>query len=93
MYENDQVANAFKADHAKADRATEVLTLTGHVEIHSNTQHVTMTCDKVEWLKGENLVKATGNVKMFGNFGNVGVAEELWARPELKEFGTPDVFK
>jgi hypothetical protein len=93
MYHKGQVSNTFGADYANADRNTRLLTLTGHVQLISKADQIVLTCDKVEWLVKEKIVKATGHVKAVGNFGSVGVADELWATPDLKVIATPDSFK
>lgn len=93
FYKNGKVASTFQADHAQADKETQVLTLRDHVTVVSKTQATTMACDKLEWHAGEKIVKAYGNIRMVGKFGTLKGLEELWSRSDLTYFSTPSMFK
>ncbi|HVT11612.1 MAG TPA: LPS export ABC transporter periplasmic protein LptC [Fimbriimonadaceae bacterium] len=93
FYEKGTPASTFRADHAKADRATDTLTLTGHVTVVSKTQDATLTCDKVEWRNKEQIVKAFGHIEIRGGNGIISGLDELWATPKLDYISTPGMYK
>ncbi len=97
FYEKSKLASTFQAEHAKADRDTDTLTLTGHVTVISKAYNATLTCDKVEWRNKEKIVKAFGNIQIHGEMrgenGTFSGLDELWATPALDYFATPGMFK
>jgi hypothetical protein len=105
MYNKGQIANTFKADHARAERATDILTLTDHVQLDTKEtvsesggplreiRKATLTCDKLEWHGKEKYVVATGNVKVLGTYGALTGLNEVWATPDLKTIASPSMFK
>jgi len=92
-YERGQVASTFKADHASANRAEQILTLTGHVRAYSESQRTTIACDKLEWHAKDQIVKAFGHIEVRGKFAILSGLDEVWATPELNYFASPAMFK
>jgi hypothetical protein len=93
FYDKGEVASTFKGDTAKADRAKAVLEVSGNIQVASKLHGASMTCDRVVWSEQDKTIKAFGHVKIFGNFGSMGTADEIWTTPDLNVFATPDMFK
>jgi lipopolysaccharide assembly outer membrane protein LptD (OstA) len=97
MFDQDSdvplVANTFRGDHAVALKETQALVVTGNITMISKEQGVTINCDKVEWLAKEKIVKASGNVRIHGTYGEMSGLNEVWASPDFKHVATPGMFK
>jgi hypothetical protein len=87
-------ASTFDAANGIADKSKGDIDVSGDVVVVSKTRDATLRCDKVHYSsKGEQIVRATGNVSVEGKWGTVGGLKEVWATPDLKVFGTPDLFQ
>lgn len=93
FYEKSQIASYVTAEHAKAEKDTGLLTLTGHVTVVSKTHDATLRCDKVEWDDKDKIVKAFGNVQLIGTQGTLTGLNEVWASPKLDYFSTPAMYR
>ncbi len=81
VYEKGQEAGEFFADRAEADQAVDRLILDGGIKILSDKS--TMTAKKVEWLAGNEVFKASGDVLLDGPDGLVGPVDVLFVSPKL----------
>jgi hypothetical protein len=87
-------ASRFQSLTAKSDKESGDINVDGQVVVISIAHNTTMRCDHIYYAsKGEQIVKATGNVSVDGQWGTVGGLKEVWATPDLKTFGTPDLFQ
>lgn len=95
FYEKDQPMGTFQGDSGFGDQTKQVLLLKGKVRIVSNDPKLkaTLYADEVRYDAHEKIVKATGNVRVESQMGTLSPMKELWATPDLKTFGTPDMFK
>ena len=92
--QDGKAASTFQSQTGSADKSTGDIDVNGQVVVVSFTHNATMHCDHVHYqTKGNQIVQATGNVRVDGEFGNVTGLQEVWATPDLKVFGTPDLFK
>ena len=92
--QDGKAASTFHSETGAADKASGDIDINGQVVVVSLTHKATMHCDHVHYhTKGNQIVQATGNVRVDGEFGNVTGLQEVWATPDLKVFGTPDLFK
>jgi hypothetical protein len=94
LYENSVPSSTFRASRALADKASAELKLDQNVVITSRQGSTTLRSDSITWAsKGEELIKAAGDVSLKGEWGEVTGLQQAWATPDLKAFGTPDIFK
>lgn len=93
FYEKSQIASYVKSEHAKAERESGLLTLSGNVTVVSRTHDATLRCDKVEWDDKDKIVKAFGNVQILGTQGTLSGLNEVWASPKLDYFSTPSMYR
>lgn len=95
MYAKGKPVNSFRADRAKADRKTQILSAEGEVLVFSKEFAAKLACQRLEWDAKKNVVKAMGGVVLTGTNGQgaVGPVPELWATPDLHLVATPDMFK
>ena len=93
VFEKNVPAGEFFADHAEADRAVDRLVLEGNIRIVSESfdkvtklrEISTMTAKKVEWLAGNEVFKASGDVYIDGPNGAVGPVDVLFVSAKLKK--------
>ncbi len=90
--QNGAPASDYSADGAFADKEKGVLALVGHVKLVSKKPAATLTCERVEYHSDQKLIKAKGNVRVEGPWGSA-AGNEVWATPDLKQIGTPDMFR
>ena len=83
VFEKNQPAGEFFADHAEADRAVDRLILEGGIKIKSGKS--IMTAKKVEWLAGNEVFKASGEVFLEGPDGSIGPVDVLFASAKLNK--------
>ena len=94
LYKENKQVSTFRSDKGDADNESGVLNLNGRVTVFSIPNRATLRCDKLHYTsKGKPLIQATGNVEVDGAFGTVRGLQEVWATPDLKTFGTPDLFQ
>lgn len=87
-------ASKFQSQTGTADKTSGDIDVNGQVVVVSLTHNATLRCDHVHYKsKGNEIVQATGNVRVDGEWGTVTGLQEVWATPDLKVFGTPDLFK
>jgi hypothetical protein len=92
--QNGKEASTFSAGTGISNKATGDMDANGQVVVVSLTRDATLHCDHVHYAsKGKEIVKATGHVRVEGKWGEVSGLNELWATPDLKVFGTPDLFQ
>lgn len=95
IYEKDKPVGTFQGDSGFADQTKQVLLLKGKVRIVSNDPKLkaTLYADEVRYDARDKIVRAIGNVRVESDLGTLSPVKELWATPDLKTFGTPDMFK
>ena len=87
-------ASTFTSATGTADKKKGDIDVDGQVMVVSLTQDSTLRCDHIHYAsKGKQIVQATGNVRVDGKWGTVSGLQEVWATPDLKVFGTPDLFQ
>lgn len=82
----------FSADRAIATKTGKTLRLEGNVRLVSRDPKASLRCDSVVWRPDLNRVEAKGNVRVDLPPWEMGVLPEVWARPDLSEAATPDMF-
>jgi hypothetical protein len=93
MFKKERAASKFSAASGEAHRESGDLALTGDVVVHSTSNSSTLRCDHVHYSsKGKQLITATGRVRLQGHWGAVSGLATVIATPDLKTFGTPDLF-
>jgi hypothetical protein len=94
LFQKLQEASQFRASNGTSDQTGGLLTMSGHVILTSLVNKASLRCDRVQYSsKGQRIVKATGNVQVQGEWGTVSGLQEVWSTPDLKTFGTPDLFQ
>ena len=94
LYQKMQEASQFQAESGSSDQINGLLTMSGHVVLRSLLNNAVLRCDHVEYSsKGQRIVKASGHVQVQGEWGTVSGLQEVWSTPDLKTFGTPDLFR
>lgn len=87
-------ASNFQSATGTADKGKGDIDVDGQVVVVSLTDKATLRCDHIHYAsKGQQIVQATGNVRVDGEWGTVSGLQEVWATPDLKVFGTPDLFQ
>ncbi|MEZ0326108.1 MAG: LPS export ABC transporter periplasmic protein LptC [Fimbriimonas sp.] len=92
IYKAEKVVSTFVSDESTVDKNNEVLVLDGHAKVISKEMKTTMTCDKIRYDAGKQLIRALGNVRIAGPSGTVSGLQEIWTTPDLKVVATPDMF-
>lgn len=109
LYLKDAVASRFKALKGTADQESRELELLGNVSVTSEGESepdlsdkkkteelprdTKLTAQKVRWLEDKGLIEASGGVMVTSPDYKIGPYGKLWATPDLKDIGTPDMFK
>ncbi len=93
LFSKGRSASRFEAGQGDADQATNKLDLSGKVSVSSDQEHARLSAEKVSWLQGPEVIEASGSVYLRTDDYIVGPFEKLWATPDLKLTGTPDMFK
>ncbi len=94
LFQKQQEASQFQSQTGSSDQNLGVLKMSGRVVLRSLPNNAILRCDHVEYSsKGDRIVKASGNVQVQGEWGTVSGLQEVWSTPDLKTFGTPDVFQ
>jgi hypothetical protein len=90
--ETGKVASTFQGQDGQADKAQDVLRLSGQVKIVSKEHKASLFCDKVEYQPGRNLIRAVGNVRIESESGILNAGQEVLATSDLKRVATPNLF-
>ncbi|RYG24706.1 hypothetical protein EON82_09780 [bacterium] len=91
LYSNGKKSSDYQADRGDADKDKKRLTMTGDVTLRSADGKGTLTSPKAEYRGDVGLVRAMGGVTAKGSFGTLSGVPEVWATPDLKTIGTPDM--
>lgn len=89
LYRDGKLGCKFTASSATADKAKNLLVLSGKVTAIGIDPKAKLECEKLEWRTDKKLMKATGNVTITLEQGVVGPVDELWCLPDLEKAGTP----
>jgi hypothetical protein len=99
IYQDGAESCRFSADSAIAEPARpdpkwplDVLTLTGHVSIHSLKPAGNLFCDQLRAEMASHIIKAKGHVHFDTSNGVVGTLPEAWATQDLKKITSPELF-
>ena len=92
VYEEGRKKSAYTAETGYAKKASGDLRLEGRVVVKSPQYGSTLTARKLEWLPDVKRYRATGEVRVTGEWGTIGPADVLLATSDLKTVGTPDAF-
>lgn len=93
LYRKEERASRFSAASGEAHRESGDLALKGSVLVESIANSSALRCDEVHYAsKGKQLITATGDVQLRGDWGTVTGLSKVIATPDLKTFGTPDLF-
>lgn len=93
LFDEDKTVSRFKALSGKADQAKRELELKGDVTVTADEEQAKLTANTVRWIEAEGLIEATGAVRVKSPEYEAGPFAKLWATPDLKDVGTPDMFK
>ncbi len=91
LFQNGKPTSTYRADNGDAVRANKRLNMRDHVVVQSIDKTQTLTSDQGEYRGDTKLVRAMGHVVATGPFGTLSGSPELWATPDLKLIGTPDM--
>lgn len=104
LYQEGKLASRFTAEHATANKATNLLRLEGNVvveglEVDEKGKVVgkeisaTLRCHRVEWNTKQKMMRAFEQVTIVSRQGTVGPLNELWCEPSVRRAGTPGFFR
>lgn len=93
LFDADAVVSRFTALTGEANQAKRELELKGDVVVIADEEQAKLTADVVRWVEAEGLIEATGGVEVASPEYRAGPFAKLWATPDLKDVGTPDMFK
>lgn len=103
IFRAGNAVSRYRADKAIAKRDSNVLVLSGNVEVESlrpapsqrpeNAFEGTLHCDRLEWDGDREVVRAIGNVTLNTPQYGMGPFPEIVASPDLKHIATPNLFK
>ncbi|HRI43628.1 MAG TPA: hypothetical protein PLL78_01315 [Fimbriimonadaceae bacterium] len=93
LFDADKAVSRFKALGGEADQAKRELELKGEVTLTADEEQAKLTANEVRWIEAEGLIEATGAVRVKSPDYEAGPFAKLWATPDLKDVGTPDMFK
>jgi len=91
LYSNGKESSTYRADTGDADRDAKRLNMDGKVVVQSVDKTQTLRAPHGEYRGDVGIVRATGGVTATGPFGTLSGTPELWATPDLKLIGTPDM--
>lgn len=92
IFKNERVVSTYKADTGSADKKSQILTLTGGVQVVSNDPKMTLTCDQLTYDSQRKLMKAKGHVAVTGELSTVGTLDELWSTSDFSKIASPELF-
>ena len=90
--EKGQETSAFQGERGEADKAKDILRLSGSVKILSKEHKATLFCDKLEYEPERKRVRAVGNVRIESQSGVLNAGNEILATPDLTHVATPNLF-
>jgi hypothetical protein len=61
--------------------------------LRSSSPGGTLTCEELEWLPEEEVIKARGRVRYEGESFTLGPLREVWATPDFQHVATPEMFR
>lgn len=82
----------FKADRAVA-QTSNVLTLSGNVQVHSSKSEATLRCDKLVYNAKDKVFDAQGNVSLKGKNIDIAGVPAAMADADFTKVASPDLFK
>ena len=91
IFQNGKAVSTYRADAGEAQRALERLDVTGGVQLRSADGKTTIKAPAAQYRGDVKLLRATGGVTASGPFGTLSGVPELWATPDLRLIGTPDM--
>lgn len=91
LYSNGKKSSRYRADRGDAVRADKRLTLTGHVVVTATDGKQSIQAPRAEYHGDVEFVRAMGGVTAEGPFGTLSGVPELWATPDFRIIGTPDM--
>lgn len=91
IFTNNVKSSEYQAPRGDAKASLKRLKLEGGVVLRSADGTRTMRADKAEYRGDVRLVRVIGNVTAGGPFGTLSGMPELWATPDLRLIGTPDM--
>ncbi len=92
VYEDGKPKSTYSAETGYARKASGDLRLEGRVVVKSPRYGSTLTARKLEWLPDVKRYRASGDVRVSGDWGVMGPADVLLATSDLKIVGTPENF-
>ena len=91
IFGDGKTVATYRADAGGAARETRRLQVRGDVVFRSQDETQTLKAPRGEYRNDERLVRMTGGVVASGTFGTLSGVPELWATPDLRLIGTPDM--
>lgn len=85
-------ASKFTARKAYADQKKSVLQLMGGIDLESDRTGVRLKAEELRYEAKKRLVEASGKVTVSTDVYEAGPFNVIWATPDLRQFGTPDMF-
>ena len=94
LYKGGKPAADFSADEGTADNTKGVLVLKGNVRVKSVggnklLEGTLMTCDRVTYASGDEIIKASGGVNVQNKGFTIGPIAEAWCSNTLSEVASP----
>ena len=91
IFTNGKPASTYRADTGDAVREAKRLDMRGDVVLRSSDGRQTLKSPAAQYRGDVKLLRATGGVVATGPFGTLSGVPELWATPDLRLIGTPDM--
>ncbi|HEY0868198.1 MAG TPA: hypothetical protein VGE01_12505 [Fimbriimonas sp.] len=85
-------ASTFQGQAGQADKAKDILRLSGQVKVVSKQHKASLFCDKVEYQPDRKVIRAVGNVRIVSDSGTLDAGNEILATPDLRRVATPNLF-
>lgn len=91
IFSGAKPSSTYRADEGEAIKAQKRLNMRGDVTLRSLDGTQTLKAPEAEYRGDVKLVRAMGGVVATGPFGTLSGVPELWATPDLRLIGTPDM--
>ncbi|RYG31503.1 hypothetical protein EON81_22745 [bacterium] len=96
IYQNGKPVADYVGGTGGADNSKKLIVLSRNVQVKSKSENgMTLYCDelKYEGTQGKDgRIRAKGNVRVVSKEGSINFASEVYATPDLKQIGLPEVF-
>lgn len=93
FFDGGKQVSSFRAKTAKANTDQKTFKLLDRVSVKSTEYGAELQADEVEWLEGQQVMAAKGNVTVKTDGWTFGPADVIYTNKTLTQIGSPDTFK